>query len=134
MLWRQGKAYSQGLRERVLADAADGARVGQIAAVRQRALCVQGSQPSATDGRDDGVAAALSRATKLTDLYPAIRTEVAFRPDATIAELRTWLSTEHKVSVSNGLTWATLRKLDLRLKKVAPGGGAGPSRCRQSTR
>jgi hypothetical protein len=31
MLWRRGKAYSQDLRMRVLAEADDGARVGEIA-------------------------------------------------------------------------------------------------------
>jgi hypothetical protein len=31
MLWRQGKAYSEDLRERVLAEADEGAKVGEIA-------------------------------------------------------------------------------------------------------
>ena len=31
MLWQRGKAYSQDLRQRILAAADDGARVGQIA-------------------------------------------------------------------------------------------------------
>jgi hypothetical protein len=55
---------------------------------------------------------------------------VATRPDATIAELRAWLSETHKVSASTGLMWKTLAALDLTLKKVAPRCRAGPSgRC-----
>jgi Protein of unknown function (DUF2786) len=40
---------------------------------------------------------------------------VSARPDATIAELKTWLLATHKVSVSNGQMWARLETLDLRL-------------------
>jgi RNase P/RNase MRP subunit p30 len=39
-----------------------------------------------------------------------LRAEVAARPDATIAELRTWLGPEHEVTVSNGLMGATLKR------------------------
>src|ERR1700741_5370559 len=119
MLWQQGKPYSQDLRERVFAAADDGDRVGQIAVL----LRVSVSYVSKVLGRRrrTGGTTALAQCChvrpKLADLHAEIRAEVAARPDATIAELRTWLLTTHKVSVSNGLMWATLKALDLRLKK-----------------
>jgi transposase len=42
---------------------------------------------------------------------------VTSRPDATIAELREWLSKTHQVSASTGLMWKTLAALDLTFKK-----------------
>jgi transposase len=123
MLWQQGKAYSQDLRERVFAEADDGARVGQIAVLLR--VSVPYVSKVLSRRRLTGATTALPQRChvqpKLTDLYPVIRAKVAARPDATIAELRTWLCTEHKVSVSNGLMWATLRRLDLRLKKSRSG-------------
>ena len=123
MLWQQGKPYSQDLRERVFAAADDGDRVGQIADL----LRVSASYVSKVLGRrrKTGVTTALAQCChvrpKLADLHAEIRAEVVAHPDATIAELRAWLLTTHKVSVSNGLMWTTLRALDLRLKKSRSG-------------
>jgi transposase len=123
MLWRQGKSYSQDLRERVFAEADDGARVCQIAVLLRVSISYVSKVLSRR--RLTGGTTALPQRChlqpKLMDLHPAIRAEVAARPDATIAELRTWLSTEHKVTVSNGLMWTTLKTLDLRLKKSRSG-------------
>jgi transposase len=119
MLWRQGKAYSRDLRERVFAAANDGERVGQIAVLLRVSMSYVSKVLSCR--RLTGPTTALAHRCrvppKLTDLHAAIRTEVAARPDATIAELRAWLAATHQVSASNGLIWATLRTLDLRLKK-----------------
>jgi len=54
---------------------------------------------------------------RLTNLHGAIQTQVATRPDATIAELRAWLSKTHQVSPSTGLMWKALAALDLTFKK-----------------
>ncbi len=56
-------------------------------------------------------------APKLLGLYDAIRAEVTSRPDATLAELRRWLSEAHSVSASDGLMHGTLAKLGLTHKK-----------------
>jgi hypothetical protein len=45
---------------------------------------------------------------------------VTARPDATIEELRAWLSKTHQVSASTGLMWKTLAALDLTLKTYGP--------------
>jgi transposase len=99
MLWRQGKAYSQDLRERVFAAADDGARVGQIAVLLR--VSVPYVSKVLSRRRLTGGTAALPQRRhlqpKLTDLHAAIRAEVAARPDATIAELRARLSATHKV-------------------------------------
>jgi hypothetical protein len=43
--------------------------------------------------------------------------QVSSRPDATIAELRSWLLATHKISASTGLMNKTLAALDLSFKK-----------------
>jgi transposase len=54
---------------------------------------------------------------KLTDHVAAIEEQVKARPDATIAELRSWLLETHKVSASKTLVWETLTDLNLTRKK-----------------
>jgi transposase len=85
-----GKAYSQDLRERVLAAADEDLRVGQFAAL----LRVRISYVSKVLSRRQrtGQTTALPQRghllPKLADLHDAIRVQVTTRPDATIAELR----------------------------------------------
>jgi transposase len=123
MLWRRGKAYSQDLRERVLASADDGARVGQIA----RLLRVSVSYVSKVVGRRRTTGETSARPQhghqlpKLAELHGAIREHVTGRPDTTIEELRAWLFETHKVSASVGLIWHTLAALGLTLKKSHSG-------------
>ena len=123
MLWEQGKAYSQDLRERVFAAADDGERVGQIAVLLR--VSVSYVSKVLSRRRLTGGTRALPQRChmqpKLMHLHEAIRAQVAACPDATIAELRAWLLATHKVSVSNGLMWTTLKTLDLRLKKNRSG-------------
>jgi|SRR6267378_3550336 transposase len=122
MLWQRGKSYSQDLRERVFAAADDGEPVGQIA----RLLRVSVSYVSKVLSRRQrtGQTQALPQRghvpPKLADLHGAIQTQVTARPDATIEELRAWLSKTHQVSASTGLMWKTLAALDLTLKNVWP--------------
>jgi transposase len=119
MLWQRGKAYSQDLRERVLARADRGDRVGQIA----RALQVSVSYVSKvlSRRRETGETAARPQCNhvppKLADLHDAIRGQVAAKPDATLAELRAWLTAEHKATASDALMCKTMRTLDLTRKK-----------------
>lgn len=56
-------------------------------------------------------------ALKLADLHGKIEAQVAVRTDATIAELRAWLSQTHAVSASTGLMFKTLAALKLTFKK-----------------
>jgi transposase len=123
MLFHRGKAYSQDLRERVFTLAEAGQRVGQIAA----ALRLSVSYVSKTLSRRQrtGVRTALPQHShmmpKLAGLHQAIRARVAAHPNATIADLRTWLQTDHHMTVSVGAMWQTLKQLDLTLKKSRSG-------------
>jgi len=119
MLWRQGKAYSQDIRERVFACAKDGLSVCEVA----KRLSVSVSYVSKVLGRLQSTGERTARPQrchvppKLAALYEAIRAEVAAKPDATIDELRDWLLASHGVTASQGLIFKTLDKLQLTLKK-----------------
>lgn len=119
MRWRRGRPYAQDLRDRVFAAADAGQPVGRIA----EALFVSISYVSKVLGRRRKTGETAARPQrchvprKLTDHFAAIEQQVKARPDATIAELRTWLLETHKVSASSTLIWETLADLKLTLKK-----------------
>lgn len=119
MLFRRGKAYSQDLRERVFMLADAGTPVGQTAKLLR--VSVSYVSKALTRRRETGETSARAQrshlAPKLTPLHGAILAEVAARPDATIAELRRWLSETHEMSASEGLMHKTLAELGLTLKK-----------------
>jgi transposase len=123
MLWQRGKAYSQDLRERVLASADEGGQVGQIA----RLLRVSVSYVSKVVGRRRTTGETAARPQrghlrpKLAEWHGAIRDQVSARPDMTLEELRAWLLATHQVSASVGLIWHTLATLGLTLKKSHSG-------------
>jgi transposase len=124
MLWRRGKSYAQDLRNRVLAAADEGEPVGRIASL----LRVSVSYVSKVLSRRKLTGETTARpqrchvAPKLSGLHPAILAQVSSHPDATIAELRSWLLETHKVAASTGLMNKTLAALDLTYKKVPPCG------------
>jgi transposase len=119
MLWHRGKAYSQDLRERVFAAADDGEPVGRIAELLR--VSVSYVSKVLSRRRRTGQTTALAQRChvppRLADLHGAIQAQVTTRPDATIAELRAWLSKTHQVPASTGLMWKTLAALDLTFKK-----------------
>jgi transposase len=116
MGWRRGQAYSQDLRERVLAAAGSaaataerfGVSVSYVVKARQRrdrwGQVYAGAQTSHTPA-------------KLAGHDQALREQVARVPDATLAELAVWAQTELGVSVSVSAMWVRLRRLQLTLKK-----------------
>ena len=119
MGWRRGQAYSQDLRDRVLAcDGLSAAtvaerfgvsisyvikarqrrdRLGDVAAGRQTS-----HTPAKLDGHDD-----------------ALQVRVLRFPDATLAEHCAWAGAELGISLSITAIWKRLRKLKLTLKKSA---------------
>ena len=119
MLWQRGKAYSQDLRARVLAAADDGEPVGRIATLLRVSVSYVSKVLSRRQrtGQTTALAQRGHLPRRLAALHGAIEAQVTARPDATIAELRTWLSETHKVSASTGLMWKTLATLDLTFKK-----------------
>ena len=116
MTWRNGRAYSQDLRERVLSASGSaravserfGVSVSYVVKVRQRQVrtgqTTAGAQRSHTP-------------LLLADKHAAIAAYVAAHDDATLNELRAWLRDEHAVWPSLGLMWNTLARLGLTLKK-----------------
>jgi transposase len=119
MLWRRGRAYSQDLRERVFAAADEGDRVGRIA--ERLRVSVSYVSKVLSRRRRTGLTTALAQRchvpSRLAERQTAIESQVTTSPDATITELRAWLSRTHQVSASTGLMWKTLAALDLTLKK-----------------
>jgi transposase len=135
MLWKRGRAYAQDLRERVFAAFDAGLPVGQIAAM----LMVSVSYVSKvlTRRHDTGETEARPQRChvpgKLAGLFSEIRGYVAARPDATLAEIRSWLLDTHKVSASQTVVWKTLAHLDLTRKKrpCTPPSRAAPTSPRR---
>lgn len=134
MAWRKGQAYSQDLRDRVLAAVDEpirsiAARLGvspsYVSKVRAR---FRATGQAAPGPQHNHVPA------RLAPLNDALRQRVAERADATIAELRTWASREHGITVSHPVMWKTLVQLGLTLKKTAARGRAGPRRRSRSPR
>jgi transposase len=119
MLWRRGKAYGQDLRDRVFAAAEIGTPVGEIAEM----LLVSISYVSKALSRRARTGETTARPQrchvppKLAPLYEAIREQVASTPDATLEELKAWLSEAHGIEASTTLIWETLDKLELTFKK-----------------
>ena len=129
MGWRRGKAYSQDLRERVLAAVDGGMAVAEAAALFRVSVSyiykvrLRRRRTGETRARPQPQRCHLAR--KLAVHHEAISAEVAARPDLTLAELRAWLSEEHGVTTSVGGLWNTLERLGLTLKKRR---GMPPSR------
>ena len=136
MAWRSGQSYSEGLRERVLA-AVDGG-VGVYAAAPLFRVSVSYIYKALERRRRTGEAGARPRpgrpGRKLAALDDALRARVAAEPEATLAELRGWLSAGHGVSVSAGCLWAALDRLELTHKKSPARRRTGPRGRGASTR
>jgi transposase len=114
-----GKAYSQDLRERVIA-AVDGGTGAYSAApvfrvsvsyiykalIRRRTTGEISARPSGGGPKP-----------KLAGHDDALRARIAAEPDITLAELQAWLLSERQIKVSIGCLWNRLQVLDLPLKK-----------------
>jgi|SRR5581483_6339752 len=131
MGWRRGQAYSQDLRDRVLAAVGSaravaarfGVSISYVVKARQRrdrcGATTPGRQGSHTPRR-------------LAGWHDAIAAQVRAHPDATLEELRQWLFETHGVRASMGLMWNTLERLELTLKKTLARGRAGTAGHRRS--
>lgn len=114
-----GKAYSQDLRERVIA-AVDGGTGAYSAApvfrvsvsyiykalIRRRTTGEISARPSGGGPKP-----------KLAAHDEALRGRIAAEPDITLGELQAWLVTERQIKVSIGCLWNRLQFLELPLKK-----------------
>ena len=114
-----GRAYSQDLRERVLAAVDSG--TGAYAAASIFRVSVSYIYKLLGRRKRTGETSARPWAggpkPKLAAHDEALSVRVMSEPDATLAELQAWLVTEHNVKVSIGCLWKRLRQLGLTLKK-----------------
>ena len=123
MSWRQGRAYSQDLRDKVLA-AFDG---GEPARAVARRFTVSVSYIYKADlrrRRTGDVSAGAQRChvpLRLAEHHQAILARVRQHPDATMAELRDWLAQERGVRVCLATIWKTLARFGLTFKKSRSG-------------
>lgn len=117
MAWCHGQAYGQDLRDRVLA--CPGMTLAQVAVrfgvspsyvskVRARLRNLGDAGPGPQHGHVP---------LRLADHRDDLQARIKASPDATLNELRTWLSEMHKVSVSYPVMWKVVARLGLTLKK-----------------
>jgi len=130
--WRRGQAYSQDLRERVLAAEGLSARqaatrfgvsVSYVVKARQRRDRLGDTRPGPQRSWTP---------RKLAAYHAAIAAHVGDHPDATLVELCAWLLAEFGVSASIGTMFNTLRRLGQTLKKSVSKRPSG--RARRSPR
>ena len=135
MAWRQGQAYSDDLRCRVLA-AVDGGMAARAAAALFR-VSVLYIYKALIRRRRTGETGASSvrghRSRKLTpDQEAALAAHIRANNDVTLAMLQSWLETVHGVRLSSGAMWTTVDRLGLTLKKRHSGRASKTGRTWQS--
>ncbi len=117
MGWRRGQPYSQDLRDRVLA-CGDMTLVqvvtrfsvspSYVSKVRARLRDLGDAAPGPQHGHVP---------LRLAGHTDALQAQIKASPDATLNELRSWLSQERQVSVSYPVLWKVVARLGLTLKK-----------------
>lgn len=116
-MWRRGQAYSQDLRDRVLAADGESARDVADRLEVSASYVVKARQRRDRDGRLTAGRQSCGPRRTLADHDAAIEENVREHPDATLEERRVWLRQVHGVSVSIGTMWNTLRQLEITRKK-----------------
>jgi len=123
MGWRQGVAYGQDLRDRVLA-ARDAGQ--SVRAVAER-FSVSPSHVAKADGRWRRTGERRARRSsgrppaKILVHLPALAERITVQPDATLAELRGWLLAERGAAVGLVTVWRALKRFGVTLKKSKSG-------------
>ena len=117
MGWRRGQAYSQDLRDRVLAADDESAREVAERLGVSASYVIKARQRRDRDGRLTAGRQSGGSRRKLAEHQAAIEGHVREHPDATLEERRVWLRQAHGVSVSIGTMWNTLRQLEITRKK-----------------
>ena len=114
-----GVAYSQDLRDRVMAAVDGGLRVYSAAPLFRvsvsyiyKALGRRRASGDLTAHKSGG-----GPKPKLAAYDEVLGAQVAQKADVTLIELQAWLANDHGVKVSIGALWARVRHLGLTLKK-----------------
>ena len=116
---KRGEAYSQDLRERVLAALDSGMPARRIVPIFK--VSVSYIYKAAARRRETGEVCARRQRNhvrlKLADHEEALRAKVAADPDARIVDLRAWAQEELGISISHAPMWHMLKRLGLTYKK-----------------
>jgi transposase len=137
MAWCRGRAYSQDLRDRVLAAVEHGFSAREVGEQFQvsPSYVIKARQRLERTGERSARPQCSHTPCKLSEhQHEAIRAQVAAKPDATMAELRAWVLREQGVSISLASMWTTLSRLGLTLKKSPARRRTGPPRCGRGAR
>ncbi len=129
MAWRRGQAYGQDLRDRVLActdltlmqvSARFGVSASYVSKVRSRLRNLGDAGPGPQHGH---------LPLRAADQLDALQEQIKACPDATLGELRFWLSQTYQVNISHQVMWKVVDRLGLTLKKSIsrPRNGSAPT-------
>lgn len=124
MAWRQGQAYSEDLRGRVLAAIDTGLAV-RAAAPLFRVSVSYIYKALIRRRRTGELTASARRGHRPRKLNPAqeaaLAAHIEAHPDLTLKALQAWLREAHGVRLSNGAMWSAVARLGLSFKKRRSG-------------
>ncbi|CAM3481865.1 hypothetical protein [Polaromonas hydrogenivorans] len=119
MSWRNGQAYAQDLRDRVLATPGVLREVAERFGVSQAYVCRARARREKLGQTSPG-AQCNHRPLRLAALEPALREQVAAAPAQTLRELCQWVRDAHGIEVGTTTMFKTLGRFGLTLKKNHP--------------
>ena len=119
MSWRNGQAYWQDLRDRVLAMPGVLREVAERFAVSQAYVCRARARRDKL-GQSSAGAQHNHRPLRLAALEPALREQVSASPTQTLRELCHWVRDVHGVQVGITTMYKTLGRFGVTLKKNHP--------------
>lgn len=119
MSWRNGQAYAQDLRDRVLAMPGVLREVAERFGVSQSYVCRARARHERLGQTSPG-AQHNHRPLRLAVLEGALREQVARAPAQTLRELCQWVWAEHGIAVGTTTMHKTLGRFGLTLKKNHP--------------
>ena len=122
MSWRNGQAYAQDLRDRVLATPGVLREVAQRFGVSQAYVCRARARREKLGQTSPG-AQCNHRPLRLAVLEPALRAQVSATPAHTLRELCQWVRDVHGIEVGTTTMFKTLGRFGLTLKKNDPARG-----------
>ena len=119
MSWRSGRAYSQDLRDKVMAafDAGEPAREVAARFEVSVSFIYKADLRRRRTGETTAGAQRCRLPLRLEPYRGAILAHIEAHPDATMAELRDWLISEHDVRVCLATVWKTRGRFGLTFKK-----------------
>ena len=119
MSWRNGQAYAQDLRDRVLAAPGVLREVAERFGVSQAYVCRTRARRNQL-GQTSAGAQCNHMPLRLAALEGALRVQVAQAPTHTLRELCQWVRDAHGVEVGTTTMHKTLGRFGLTLKKNHP--------------